>query len=88
MKVKRVLCIAEFAVEDLITVWFLDPTGFPPPQTEGKSNVSRSSLPMGGCNVEKKMNWKIKEFTVRAKSMRKELALLVKQSSVSTSDLP
>lgn len=34
------------------------------------------------------MNWKIKEFTVRAKSMRKELALLVKQGSKGTSGLP
>lgn len=34
------------------------------------------------------MNWKIKEFTVRAKSMRKELALLVKHGGVSTSALP
>lgn len=34
------------------------------------------------------MNWKIKEFTVRAKSMRKELALLVKRGGMSTGALP
>lgn len=34
------------------------------------------------------MNWKIKEFTFRAMSMRKELALLVKHGGAWTSALP
>lgn len=46
------------------------------------------SLSNGRLHGEKIMNWKIKEFTVRAKSMRKELALLVKHSGVSTTGLP
>ena len=37
---------------------------------------------------KKTLNWKIKEFTVRAESMRTELALLVKLGGVSTSALP
>lgn len=46
------------------------------------------AYPNGRLHAEKIMNWKIKEFTVRTKSMRKELALLVKHGGVSTSDLP
>lgn len=34
------------------------------------------------------MNWKIKEFTVRAESTGKEAALLVKRGGVSTSAVP
>ncbi|KAA8589352.1 hypothetical protein FQN60_012717 [Etheostoma spectabile] len=38
--------------------------------------------------AEKIMNWKIKEFTSRAKSLKKELASLVKSGGMSTSALP
>lgn len=44
--------------------------------------------PTGGCVQKKTMNWKIKEFTVKAKSMRRELALLVKNGAVRSGGLP